>query len=50
MGEYSWRYKQKLQEKVKELILQIEQVNEAENAEYGDKDLEELGSDEPLQM
>ncbi len=54
-NKYSWvwgkstrRYKQKLQEKVKELILQIEQVNEAENAEYGDKDLEELGSDEPL--
>ena len=54
-NKYSWvwgkstrRYKQKLQEKVKELIVQIEQVNEAENAEYGERDLEEMGSDEPL--
>jgi len=54
-NKYSWvwgkstrRYKQKLQEKVKELIHEIEQVNEAENAEYGERDLEELGSDEPL--
>ena len=53
-NKYSWvwgkstrRYKQKLQEKVKELILEIEQVNEAENAEYGERDLEELGPDEP---
>jgi len=52
---YSWvwgkstkRYKQKLQEKVKELILQIEQVNEAENVEYGERDLEEMGPGEPL--
>ena len=57
-NNYSWvwgrstrEYKQKLQEKVKELIVQIEQVNEAENvkyAEYGDQDLEEMGSEEPL--
>jgi transposase len=54
-NKYSWvwakstrRYKQKLQEKVKELIVQIEQVNEAENAEYGERDLEEMGPDEPL--
>jgi transposase len=54
-NKYSWvwakstrRYKQKLQEKVKELIWQIEQVNAAENAEYGERDLEELGSDKPL--
>jgi transposase len=54
-NKYSWvwakstrRYKQKLQEKVNELIVQIEQVNEAENAEYGERDLEEMGSDEPL--
>jgi transposase len=53
-NQYSWvwakstkRYKQQLQEKVKELILQIEQVNAAENAEYGERDLEELGPDEP---
>ena len=54
-NKYSWvwgkstrRYKQKLQEKVRELILQIEQVNEAENGEYGERDLEEMGPDEPL--
>jgi len=54
-NQYSWvwgkstkRYKQKLQEKVKELIYEIERVNEAENAEYGDRDLEEMGSDEPM--
>jgi transposase len=54
-NKYSWvwakstrSYKQKLQEKVKELIVQIEQVNEAENAEYGEQDLEEMGSDEPF--
>jgi transposase len=54
-NKYSWvwgkstrRYKQKLQETVKELILQIEQANAAENAEYGDRDLEEMGPDEPL--
>jgi transposase len=54
-NKYSWVwakstrcYKQKLQEKVKELIVQIEQVNEAENAEYGERDLEEMGPDEPL--
>lgn len=54
-NKYSWvwakstkRYKQKLQEKVKELIEQIDQVNEAENAEYGERDLEEIGPTEPL--
>jgi transposase len=54
-NKYSWvwgrstrHYKQKLQEKVKELIVQIEQVNEAENAEYGEQDLEEMGSGEPF--
>jgi transposase len=54
-NKYSWvwakntkRYKQQLQGKVKELIIQIEQVNQAENAEYGERDLEEMGSDEPL--
>jgi transposase len=54
-NKYSWvwgkstkRYKRKLQEKVKELIEQIEQVNESENAEYGERDLEEMGSEEPF--
>lgn len=54
-NKYSWvwakstrHYKDKLQEKVKELIHEIEQVNEAENAEYGERDLEELGPNEPI--
>ena len=54
-NKYSWvwgkstrHYKQRLQEKVKELIHQIEQDNEAENAEYGERDLEEMEPDEPL--
>ncbi len=54
-NKYSWvwakstkRYQHKLQEKVKELIHEIEQVNEAEHAEYGERDLEELGPEEPL--
>lgn len=54
-NKYSWvwakstrRYKQKLQEKVKGLIHEIEKVNEAENAAYGERDLEELGPEEPL--
>jgi transposase len=40
--------KAKLQEKIRLLIEQIEQANEAENAEYGDRDLEEMGGPEPL--
>jgi transposase len=54
-NKYSWvwakstkRYKQKLQEKIQELIHESEQVNEADDAEYGERDLEELGSGEPL--
>jgi len=54
-NKYSWvwakntrRYQHKLQEKVRELIVQIEQVNAAENAEYGERDLEEMGPDEGL--
>ena len=41
-------YKDKLRVKVKALMDQIEQVNAAENAEYGERDLEEMGPDEPL--
>ncbi len=37
-----------LQEKIKLLVEQIERANEAENAEYGDRDLEEMGGPEPL--
>src|SRR4030065_1817703 len=54
-NKYSWvwakstrRYKQKLQEKVKELIVQIEQVNEAENAEYGEQDWKKIGYEQPF--
>jgi transposase len=32
-----------LQQKIRELLKEIEAVNEAENAEYGDEDLEEVG-------
>jgi len=53
-NKYSWvwakstqHYKERLQVKVRELIGQIEQVNAAENAEYGERDLEEMGSGEP---
>jgi hypothetical protein len=44
----TWRYLLKLQGNVKELIVQIEKVNEAENAAYGKRDLEVMGSEEPL--
>lgn len=37
------RYKKQLQEKIRALLDEIDEVNEAENDEYGDKDLEELG-------
>lgn len=37
------RYKERLQEQIGELLAEIEAVNAAEDAEYGDKDLEELG-------
>jgi len=36
-------YKEKLQEKIKTLLDEIEQVNEQENQDYGQADLEELG-------
>jgi transposase len=38
----SARYKERLQEKIGELLEEIEKVNAEENAEYGDKDLEEM--------
>lgn len=37
------KYQQQLSEKVRKLLEEIDAVNEAENEEYGDKDLEELG-------
>jgi transposase len=37
------KYQERLQDKVKELLKEIDAINEAENKAYGDKDLEELG-------
>ena len=37
------KYQEGLRQKVKELLEEIDQINEAEEAEYGDKDLEEMG-------
>jgi transposase len=37
------KHKQRVQEKIKELLKQIDRVDEEENEEYGDRDLEELG-------
>jgi hypothetical protein len=39
----SHKYKGRVQQKIKELLQEIDEVNAAENAEYGDKDLEEKG-------
>ena len=51
-NKYKWvwakstkRYKERLQEKIEELLRNIEAENEAEQAAYGDKDLEEMGGD-----
>ena len=42
------RYKRQLQEKIRTLLDEIERVNEAENEEYGDRDLEEMGGHGPI--
>jgi transposase len=49
-NKYKWvwakstaHYKERLQEEINELLAKIEAENEAEQEEYGDKDLEELG-------
>lgn len=54
-NKYSWvwgkstkRYKEKLREKCKELFAAAELANQAENEEYGDENLEELGGDKPI--
>ena len=39
------RYKKQVQEKIRELLEEIEQVNEAEQEKYGDQDLPELGEE-----
>lgn len=51
-NKYKWvwakntvRYKERLQEKIDELLQKIEAENEAEEEEYGDKDLEEMGGE-----
>jgi transposase len=54
-NRYSWvwakstrNYQRKLQENVKKLLEEIEQANEAEDEAYGDRDLEEMGEDGPI--
>ena len=42
------RYKQQLSEKVGVLMEEIEQINQAEDARYGDRDLEEVGEEQPI--
>ena len=50
---YVWRksvrrYKKQLEEKIQGLLAHIDEVNEKENAQYGDSDLEELGEEANL--
>jgi len=54
-GKYSYvwkknteRYYAQLQDKIKELLKEIDAANEAEEQEYGDKDLEEMGEDSSI--
>ena len=54
-NKYSWvwgkstkRYKEQLREKCKELFAAAEIANQQENDEYGDENLEELGTDKPI--
>jgi transposase len=54
-NRYQWvwaksthKHREKLQEKVKALLEEIEQVNEAEDEAYGDEDLEEMGGSGPI--
>lgn len=39
------RYKGQLQQKVREILKEVERVNDEEDEHYGDKDLEELGEE-----
>jgi len=43
-------YEKRVQEQIRELLKHIEQVNEEEQAEYGDKDLDELGENGPKEV
>jgi transposase len=54
-NKYSWvwaknteRYQAQLQKKIKELLKEIDATNDAEEQEYGDKDLEEMGEDSQI--
>lgn len=54
-NKYSWvwgkatnRYKNALMEKCRELFKEIDRINDEENEEYGDADLEELGTGKPI--
>ncbi|ODA42950.1 transposase [Desulfosporosinus sp. BG] len=54
-NKYSWvwgkstkRYKEKLREKCKELLLYAQHTNDEEQNEYGDRNLEELGEEKPI--
>src|SRR5690606_9875280 len=42
------RYKKEVQGKIKALLEEIDRVNDAENEEYGDRDLEEMGDGQPI--
>ena len=43
-------YEKRVQEQIQELLKHIEQENEAEQAEYGEQDLEELGESGPKEI
>jgi transposase len=43
-GKQRENYHRRVQKQIKELLQQIEQINAEEQAEYGDDDLEEMGS------
>jgi len=54
-NKHSWvwakntrRYQAQLQQKIKELLKDIDAINAAEEQEYGDKDLEEMGQDSQI--
>jgi transposase len=42
------RYKGKLQNRIKDLIKKIDEINEAEDKEYGERDLEEMGEESTI--
>lgn len=54
-NKYSWvwkknakRYKAGIEEKIKHLLQEIEDTNQAEEDDYGDRDLEELGEESEI--